>query len=144
MQHRIIFPLNCLSTLVTEKPNVLINQFPCESVLTVKDLLAACVHLAFRDKPMNEDTLKFEPPWFCTTFNLKTELPQFVSYFQRREEMDFDNTWIIKPWNLARSLDTFVTNNLTQIIRLIDSGPKVACKYIDDPVLFHRPDVDAW
>lgn len=52
-----------------------------------------------------------------------------------------DNHWICKPWNLARGLDTHVTNLLHYILRLPFTGPKVACKYITDPVLFPRESV---
>lgn len=34
-----------------------------------------------------------------------------------------------------------VTNNLDYILRLPESGPKVACKYVHDPVLFTREDI---
>lgn len=43
-------------------------------------------------------------------------------YFSSRGE---DNHWICKPWNLARSLDTHITNNLNSIIRHRESSPKV-------------------
>ncbi|KAI1711569.1 tubulin-tyrosine ligase family domain-containing protein [Ditylenchus destructor] len=125
--------------LSENRPSALVNQFPYESILTVKDLFAACVQDAFKDSKMNEN-LEWEPDWFPTTFNLNLELPQFFAYFQRRQQRNMENTWIIKPWNLARGLDTFVTKNLNCIIRLAESGPKIACKYIHNPVLFRRPD----
>uniref|UniRef100_A0A914RLI2 Uncharacterized protein n=1 Tax=Parascaris equorum TaxID=6256 RepID=A0A914RLI2_PAREQ len=55
--------------LYEKNPKALVNQFPYETVLTVKDLL----------------TMRWPPSWFETTFNLNTELPQFVAYFQQRE-----------------------------------------------------------
>ncbi|KAJ1347230.1 Tubulin--tyrosine ligase-like protein 12 [Parelaphostrongylus tenuis] len=116
-----------------ENPGVLINQFPYESCITVKDLLSAIV--------MNQEA-ENGPSWYQTCFNLYTELPQFVSYYLKRKASGLDNTWIIKPWNLARSMDIHVSNDLGQIVRLMESGPKIACKYIDHPVLFHRADND--
>lgn len=32
---------------------------------------------------------------------------------------------------MARSMDTWVTNNLEQAIRTVETGPKIAQKYID-------------
>ncbi|PIO61282.1 hypothetical protein TELCIR_17201 [Teladorsagia circumcincta] len=57
-----------------------------------------------------------------------------------REYEGLENIWIIKPWNLARGMDMFVSDDIRQIIRLTESGPKIACKYIEHPVLFPRTD----
>lgn len=123
-------------------PNKFINQFPFENVITIKDLLSiVCRRTA--GKYCDEETLKTNPKWLPTTFNLKTELLQFVSYYQARDEKELDNHWIVKPWNLARSLDTYISKNVAQIVRLQPTGPKIAQKYIDDPVLFDRADIGA-
>lgn len=62
--------------LSQERPQVLLNQFPCESLLTVKDCLASIARRAGGPEG---------PAWLPRTFNLRTELPQFISYFQQRE-----------------------------------------------------------
>ena len=126
--------------LSLNRPHVFVNQFPFEFVLTIKDLLAiVCRRKA--DKKFNEDTLETFPSWLPTTFNLITELVQFVAYFQRRGEKGLDNHWICKPWNLARGLDTQVTKDLFHILKLPATGPKIAQKYVVNPVLFERQDI---
>jgi len=118
------------------EPNRFVNQFPFESVVTVKDLL--CV-VCRRCPGRPDGGLDCGPAWLPTTYNLKTELPQFVSYYERRKDRGLDNHWICKPWNLARGMDTHVSQDLNFILRLPWTGPKIAQKYIEDPVLFSRP-----
>ncbi|XP_070848074.1 tubulin--tyrosine ligase-like protein 12 [Chaetodon trifascialis] len=118
--------------LSEERPHVMLNQFPCEGIVTVKDCLAAVARRANSGKA---------PDWLPETFNLQTELPQFIKNYQLRQQRGEDNHWICKPWNLARGLDTHVTNNLDYIIRQRESTPKVVCKYLEDPVLFNREEV---
>ncbi|XP_061193529.1 tubulin--tyrosine ligase-like protein 12 [Saccostrea echinata] len=121
-------------------PDKCVNQFPFERVITVKDLLAVVCRRA-GDGKEDPDTLERNPKWLPVTYNLETEITQFVSYFQHREKKALNNHWICKPWNLARGLDMHITDNLIYILRLPDSGPKIACKYVHDPVLFMREDI---
>ncbi|XP_070709918.1 tubulin--tyrosine ligase-like protein 12 [Pempheris klunzingeri] len=118
--------------LSEERPHVMVNQFPCESIITVKDCLAA-VARRVKGGPA--------PDWLPETFNLQTELPQFIKHYQQRQQRGEDNHWICKPWNLARGLDTHISDSLNCIIRQRESSPKVACKYLEDPVLFRREGV---
>lgn len=92
----------------------MINQFPFENVVTVKDLLAVVSRRVAESSS-----------WLPTTYNLSYELGKFIKYFKERDEADLDNHWILKPWNLARSIDMTITNNLNQIIRSQETGPKV-------------------
>lgn len=95
-------------------PNVLINQFPFENVVTVKDLLAiVCRRVSDSSN------------WLPITYNLSYELTKFIQYYKQREGEGLDNYWILKPWNLARSIDMKVTDNFNQIIRSQETGPKV-------------------
>ncbi|XP_013114013.2 tubulin--tyrosine ligase-like protein 12 [Stomoxys calcitrans] len=128
--------------LAQDTPNKYINQFPFEYVITIKDLLSiTCRRGAIEHH--NSETLETYPSWLPTTFNLKTELIQFASYYQNRAAKGLDNHWIVKPWNLARGLDTHISKNLTQIVRLPATGPKIAQKYIENPVLFYRETLSA-
>eukprot|EP00092_Neocalanus_flemingeri_P052355 GFUD01061191.1.p1 GENE.GFUD01061191.1~~GFUD01061191.1.p1 ORF type:complete len:449 (-),score=129.92 GFUD01061191.1:18-1364(-) len=111
-----------------ETPEKRINQFPGENVITIKDMLCVVARRMIK---------KYLP----VTFNLVTELAQFVSYYQQLEKDGEDTHWIVKPWNLARGLDMQVCKDLTHILRLPASGPKIAQKYLHDPVLFHREEV---
>lgn len=119
-------------------PNKFINQFPFENVITIKDLLAIVSRRNNSITGSFSDTLPFLPNWLPTTYNMSTELPKFISYFQHREDKELDNYWICKPWNLARGMDMMITNDLDCIVRQSSSGHKIAQKYIEDPVLFHR------
>lgn len=135
--------------LSEERPHVLLNQFPCETILTTKDCLASVARRAMQGG--------HAPLWLPMTFNLQTELPQFIKHYLQRQERSAvwlylilthqdqtssfkcvrsvfvlcwflrgeDNHWICKPWNLARGLDTHITNNLDYIIRQRESTPKV-------------------
>ncbi|CAO1440765.1 unnamed protein product [Diamesa hyperborea] len=119
-------------------PNKFVNQFPFENVITIKDLLSIVCRRTVKES-IDPETLMTSPKWLPTTYNLKTELQEFVSLYQHRQDKKMDNHWIIKPWNLARSLDTSITSNLSEIIRLAQTGPKIVQKYVETPLLFYRP-----
>ncbi|CAF1277059.1 unnamed protein product [Rotaria sordida] len=134
--------------------NKLINQFPFENIVTNKELLALTARRwkslygsSSSSSSSSSDNDPYidahgSPPWLATTFNLTYELSQFAIYFQYREDQQLDNTWIIKPINLTRSIDISVTNTFDMIIRLPESGPKIACKYISSPVLLKIPEMN--
>ncbi|OAD56863.1 Tubulin--tyrosine ligase-like protein 12 [Eufriesea mexicana] len=127
--------------LSIRSPHVFVNQFPFENVLTIKDLLSIVCRRKVGEKSYDPETLETYPQWLPTTFNLNLELVQFMAYFEQRESMGLDNHWICKPWNLARGLDTHITRNLFYILRLPSTGPKIAQKYITNPVLYERPEI---
>lgn len=122
-------------------PNTFVNQFPFENVITIKDLLALVSRRTSEGK-QHTDSLDKLPVWLPVTYNLRTELKEFVSYYQKREALGLDNHYIVKPFNLARSLDMSITSDLSQIIRLSQTGPKLAQKYVENPVLFYRDDAN--
>lgn len=125
--------------LSVNSPHKFVNQFPFEYVVTIKDLLAVVARRCKGEE--NTRNLDTRPPWLPTTFNMKTELSKLVAYYMQRKKLGLDNHWICKPYNLARALDTYITDNLDFLCRLPLSGPKIAQKYIENPVLFKRPDI---
>lgn len=119
--------------LSLEMPEKRINQFPCESVITIKDFLSVVCR--------RRGKCGMDPKWLPTTYNLETELEKFISCYQDRQKKGEDNHWIVKAWNLSRGLDMQVASSLSHILRLPASGPKIAQKYLNSPVLFDRPSI---
>ncbi|XP_031267892.1 tubulin--tyrosine ligase-like protein 12 [Pistacia vera] len=102
-----------------------INQFPFESCLVMKHHLAETVQQAHGS-----------PEWLQPTYNLETHLSQLIGDYHVRKRDGHNNLWILKPWNMARTIDTTVTDDLSAIIRLMETGPKICQKYIEHPALF--------
>lgn len=65
-----------------------------------------------------------------------------IGDYYSRQERGEDNLWIIKPPNMARSMDMLITDNLSIIIKSMETGPKIAQKYIRSPVLRQGRKVD--
>uniref|UniRef100_A0A7N0TS93 Tubulin--tyrosine ligase-like protein 12 SET-like domain-containing protein n=1 Tax=Kalanchoe fedtschenkoi TaxID=63787 RepID=A0A7N0TS93_KALFE len=102
-----------------------INQFPFEACLVMKHHLAETVQKVYG-----------HCGWFQTTYNLETDLSSMIGDYFIRKKDGLDNLWILKPWNMARTIDTTVTDDLSAIIRLMETGPKICQKYIEHPALF--------
>ncbi|GBG72467.1 hypothetical protein CBR_g12041 [Chara braunii] len=102
-----------------------VNQFPYEACIVMKHHLAQTMMKAYGRKP-----------WLQVTYELDSEVPAMIGDFQQREESGTDNLWILKPWNMARSIDSVVTRNLCAIIRIMETGPKICQKYIERPALY--------
>eukprot|EP00271_Cylindrocystis_brebissonii_P001248 TRINITY_DN11574_c0_g1_i2.p1 TRINITY_DN11574_c0_g1~~TRINITY_DN11574_c0_g1_i2.p1 ORF type:complete len:348 (+),score=61.60 TRINITY_DN11574_c0_g1_i2:84-1127(+) len=105
-----------------------VNQFPFEACLVMKHHLAETVRKTLG-----------QPAWIQPTYNLATQLAPLIGDFLLREEKLQEGgrqLWIVKPWNMARSLDSSVADTLPQLIRMVETGPKVAQKYIEKPALF--------
>ncbi|XP_004488089.1 uncharacterized protein [Cicer arietinum] len=108
-----------------------INQFPFEACLVMKHHLAETIQKAHGS-----------PQWLQPTYNLETHLSQLIGDYSARKREGLDNLWILKPWNMARTIDTTVTDNLPAIIRLMETGPKICQKYIEQPALFQGKKFD--
>lgn len=108
-----------------EESECYFNYFKAEQALVDKAHLSQLVNKTLKDKSCIKET-----------YDLAWELPCFIGAFLDREKKGLDNTWIVKPTNLARSIDTWVVNNVDQIVRLMDTGPKIAQKYVERPLLF--------
>ncbi|KAJ8750695.1 hypothetical protein K2173_015876 [Erythroxylum novogranatense] len=102
-----------------------INQFPFEACIVMKHHLADTIQKAHGS-----------PDWLQPTYNLETHLSPLIGDYHVRERDGLNNLWILKPWNMARTIDTTVTHNLSAIIRLMETGPKICQKYIEHPALF--------
>ncbi|KAH1232276.1 Tubulin--tyrosine ligase-like protein 12 [Glycine max] len=89
-----------------------INQFPFEASLVMKHHLAETIQKAHGS-----------PQWLQPTYNLETHLSQLIGDYCVRKKEGLDNLWILKPWNMARTIDT-------------TTGPKICQKYIEQPALF--------
>jgi tubulin--tyrosine ligase-like protein 12 len=82
------------------------------------------------------------PQWLQPTYNLETHLSQLIGDYYLRKREGLDNLCILKPWNMARTIDTAVTDNLPAIIRLIETGLIICQKYIEQPALFQGKKFD--
>ncbi|CAD5317472.1 unnamed protein product [Arabidopsis thaliana] len=102
-----------------------INQFPFEACLVMKHHLAETIQMGYGS-----------PKWLQPTYNLETQLSQFIGDYCVRKRDQLNNLWILKPWNMARTIDTSITDNLSAIIRMMETGPKICQKYIEHPALF--------
>ncbi|CAH2079500.1 unnamed protein product [Thlaspi arvense] len=108
-----------------------INQFPFEACLVMKHHLAETIQRAYGS-----------PEWLQPTYNLETHLTQFIGEYCVRKRDHLNNLWILKPWNMARTIDTSITDNLSAIIRMMETGPKICQKYIEHPALFNGKKFD--
>ncbi len=59
-------------------------------------------------------------------FGVWTQQMQWLLSLSRHLCRGEDNLWIVKPWNLGRGLDIHISDNLAQIVRLAQVGPKVS------------------
>ncbi|KAH9562882.1 hypothetical protein CY35_05G094600 [Sphagnum magellanicum] len=102
-----------------------VNQFPGETCFVMKHFLAQTVQKAYGSQA-----------WMQPTYNMETQLPALIGDYLARQEKKQDNLWIVKPWNMARTIDTTVTGSLPALLRLVETGPKICQKYIEKPALY--------
>jgi hypothetical protein len=93
---------------------VFINQYPYESIITMKSLLSNLIQNNFGISDI-----------LGLSYDMRTELAEIIGNFYYNEEKGYENMWILKPINMSRSMDMLITDNLKEIIRAVETGPKI-------------------
>lgn len=75
--------------------------------------------------------------WLPLAFDMEKEAAAFVHEYSESPRL-----FILKPWNLGRSMDTAVADSLAQALAMAQTCPKVACEYVSDPALVHGKKID--
>ncbi|KAH6923900.1 hypothetical protein HPB50_009185 [Hyalomma asiaticum] len=120
--------------LSCENPSKRVNQFPFEHVLTVKDLLALVCRRGCEEAPLvDPDSLSSRPPWLPTTYNLQTELPHFVSYYQQRQKSSSSS--FLASRSAARSSRAHASCSSNHALSSSPSSPMRSAKAIRSRVL---------
>jgi len=127
----LISSLNDSEILKNVEDGKFVNQFPSEASICMKHFLAKTIY-------QGAGNVK----WLQPTYDLLTDLDEFVGDFITREKNHYDNHWIIKAPNLARSLDMVITDNLDTILRMMETGPRIAQKYIHKPLKLRNKKID--
>ena len=121
------------------KKHILVNQFPFEGAFVQKDHLAREIQKQW-GMPL--------PPWVIESYDLDVQLPEFIgaailAIQLKNDNRSIDPLWIIKPARGTQSKGHVITDNLAQIIRLLESGgSRVAQKYIERPLCYDDMKVD--
>ena len=110
---------------------VFINQYPYESVITMKSLLSNLIQSNFGINDI-----------LGLSYDMRTELAEIIGNFYYNEEKGYENIWILKPINMSRSMDMLITDNLKEIIRAVETGPKICQKYFCNPFLMNNKKFD--
>ncbi|KAG2236013.1 hypothetical protein INT48_008105 [Thamnidium elegans] len=114
------------------EPHQIVNQFPNEKCITYKHNMAQLIQKTYGS-----------PDWYLPTYNIMTQLSEFVGDYLNAEEEGNTNLWITKPWNMARGLNLDITDNLAEIVRQHDSTiPKIAQRYLVSPCLYNGKKFD--
>ena len=156
-----------------DAPLPVLNQFPHESCLTAKNLLAECVHAKYGRGL----------PWLADTYTLPHELPAFVDAWISASQTDEAAAsalspegaapvatapsgvmeleggtqaaaanseegrprFIVKPWNLSRSRGILLVDRLAPALASCCTafGPRLACRYVARPLLLEGRKFDA-
>ena len=124
--------LDCNSIIFkNEGKYVFINQFPYESIITMKSFLSNLIQNNFGINNI-----------LGLSYDMRTELAEIIGNYYYNQENGYENTWILKPINMSRSMDMLITDNLKEIIRAVETGPKICQKYFSKPFLMNNRKFD--
>eukprot|EP00003_Mantamonas_plastica_P007737 TRINITY_DN1656_c2_g1_i2.p1 TRINITY_DN1656_c2_g1~~TRINITY_DN1656_c2_g1_i2.p1 ORF type:complete len:482 (-),score=173.61 TRINITY_DN1656_c2_g1_i2:643-2088(-) len=109
--------------------NQYLNQFEGEECINTKDFLFGTIYSYFGQSVS----------WLPRSFNLSTNLADFVGEYKRRERLieqnatdehdhPVDNVWIVKPSSLSRGIDIMVSDDMGCIVRQLECGPRMVSK----------------
>ena len=122
------------------KENMSISQYENETCLCFKHYLSKLI-----DNYYGTDGREFLP----LAYDFETSKSDFVAHYllnangtptdpryHMEKSVNPKNTWIVKPCNLSRGLEICVSNDLVEILKRAGNDPRIACQYVERPLLF--------
>lgn len=80
----------------------IVNDFPSDEVLLVRELLVSLVHSSYQERTLN----------IPESYLIRSELPAFVGRYNERTTQCKDNTWLVKSTTKGFGPNDLITRSL--------------------------------